>query len=151
VNANVTALLDTSGNVVERVLYDAYGKHALFQSNWTTSQASTVYANEVLFASYRLNPETGMYQVRHREYHPTLGRWVQRDPVGYHDGMNLYEYVGSNPIIGLDPKGLFTFTGNSSDSLGIRPGTASAPFGAARYGYMLMNYSRTASVYALLR
>ncbi len=35
-----------------------------------------------------------------------LGRWVQRDPIGYHDGMGLYEYVRSSPLRGLDPRGL---------------------------------------------
>jgi RHS repeat-associated protein len=105
-NFNTTALLDTSGNVVERVLYDAYGRHTLYQVNWTTVHASTVYNNEVLYASYRLNPESGMYQVRHREYHPTLGRWVQRDRAGYVDGANLQEYTGSNPAVRIDPSGL---------------------------------------------
>ena len=40
------------------------------------------------------------------EYHPTLGRWMQRDPVGYVDGMGLYEYVRSNPAALLDWLGL---------------------------------------------
>lgn len=40
------------------------------------------------------------------EYHPTLGRWLQRDPVEYADGMSLYEYVGSRPTSGLDAKGM---------------------------------------------
>jgi len=39
-------------------------------------------------------------------YHPTLGRWVQRDPSGYVDGMSLYEYVRSSPTMGLDHAGL---------------------------------------------
>ena len=41
------------------------------------------------------------------EYHPTLGRFVQRDPIGYKDGMNAYEYETSNPVTGLDPNGLW--------------------------------------------
>jgi len=55
---------------------------------------------------YRLDSESGLYQVRRRHYHPTLGRWVQRDPLGYHDGMNSYEYVQSRPVISRDPTGL---------------------------------------------
>jgi len=38
-------------------------------------------------------------------YHPTLGRWVQRDPAGYVDGMGLYEYALSSPSGYLDPAG----------------------------------------------
>lgn len=47
-----------------------------------------------------------MYHVRYRMYHPTLGRWLQRDPVGYVDGMGLYEYMGSRPVAHVDPTGL---------------------------------------------
>jgi uncharacterized protein RhaS with RHS repeats len=39
-------------------------------------------------------------------YHPTLGRWVQRDPLGYVDGMSVYQYVGSRPISQVDAEGL---------------------------------------------
>jgi RHS repeat-associated protein len=60
----------------------------------------------VLYSGYRLDPESGLYQVRYRQYHPTLGRWVQRDPLGYDDGMNLYEYVKSGPFAYTDPYGL---------------------------------------------
>jgi hypothetical protein len=38
-------------------------------------------------------------------YHPTLGRWLQRDPIGYADGMSLYEYVRSSPCGWRDPSG----------------------------------------------
>ena len=33
-------------------------------------------------------------------------RWLERDPAGYVDGLNLYLYVGANPIILIDPWGL---------------------------------------------
>ena len=39
-------------------------------------------------------------------YHPTLGRWLQRDPLGYADSCNVYEYVVSRPVSGRDPEGL---------------------------------------------
>ena len=43
---------------------------------------------------------------RYRNFHPTLGRWIERDPAGYGDGVSLYEYVGSRPTRCLDPAGL---------------------------------------------
>jgi len=43
---------------------------------------------------------------RYRNYHPTLGRWLQRDPAGYRDGANLYGYVSDNPEGAVDPTGL---------------------------------------------
>jgi len=44
-----------------------------------------------------------------RFYHPPLGRWVSRDPIGYEGGVNLYEYVGGMPCNSLDPYGLARF------------------------------------------
>lgn len=43
-------------------------------------------------------------------YHPSVGRWVQRDPIGYQDGMSLCEYEGSEPCYHLDPDGLAEVT-----------------------------------------
>ena len=62
--------------------------------------------NEILYAGYRFDAETGLYHVRNRMYHPTLGRWLQRDPKGYVDGMDLYEYCKSGPLNITDCMGL---------------------------------------------
>src|SRR6185436_18297438 len=104
-NHNTTALVSTAGAVVERYAYDPYGKASVFTAAWA-AQLPTVYNNEVLFGGYRLDPETGLYAVRRRVYHPTLGRWLQRDPSGVVDGSNLYQYARSQPTRGTDPTGL---------------------------------------------
>jgi RHS repeat-associated protein len=113
-NMNVTALVDgtsgseTFGQVVERYLYDPYGKATVCDGSWTPREGNaSAFSNEILFTGHRLDPESGLYITLHRHYHPTLGRWMQRDPKGYVDGMGLYQYVGGNPCLRYDPLGMY--------------------------------------------
>ena len=111
-NYNVVASWEDNGSgghsVIERYDYTPYGNVKYLGADFTekTTQSSSI-DQEVLFAGYRLDHETGLYEVRNRMYHPMYGRWLQRDPAGYVDGQNLYEYVRSNPIMGIDPWGLY--------------------------------------------
>jgi len=54
----------------------------------------------------RYDLTTGLYNFRNRDYSPTLGRWVQQDPIGYIDGANLYQAMLGAPIGNVDPMGL---------------------------------------------
>ena len=113
-NFNVTALVDTSGNVVERYTYEPYGKVTFRAADWTVRQSSA-YGNEILYTGHRLDTETGLYYGGWRYYHPTLGCWITRDPSGYQDGVHLYQYVGSRPLIGNDANGL-SWAGTQGDA-----------------------------------
>jgi RHS repeat-associated protein len=66
---------------------------------------SSAVANPLLFTGRRLDPETGLYYYRARYMDAVLGRFLQRDPLAYVAGMNLYQYAGGNPVIHLDPSG----------------------------------------------
>ena len=91
---------------------DAYGNALIFTApdttgNWWDDAAvqSDYGANEFTYCGYRFDPETQLYYVRNRTYNPVLGRWIQRDPIGYAGGINLYEYVDGSPIEFVDPNG----------------------------------------------
>jgi len=67
--------------------------------------ASTIHT-PLLYTGRRLDPETILYYYRARYYHAGLGRFVSRDPIGYVDGVNFYQYVGNSPTQFVDPSGL---------------------------------------------
>lgn len=63
------------------------------------------------YAGYEFDPtfvgnKRSLYHVRYRVYDAGVGRWTRRDPLGYIDGMGLYEYVRSSPLSLTDPNGL---------------------------------------------
>jgi RHS repeat-associated protein len=78
---SVTAVANTTGTVQERYGYNGFGQH-LFMSSTFGSISSSNYTWETLFDAYRWDSESGFYQVRYRYLHPTLGRWLTRDPLG---------------------------------------------------------------------
>jgi RHS repeat-associated protein len=105
-NFNVTALVDESGNVIERYAYDPYGERTVLDADFSAdADGLSDVDNNILYAGYHFDPETTLYHVRNRMYDSELGRWIQRDPLGYVDGMSVYEYVRSTPVNLLDSMG----------------------------------------------
>lgn len=81
--------------------------------------------NVYMFTGREYEQETGLYYYRARYYSPTLGRFLQRDLVKNDDLLNIYTYVGNNPISRMDPCGLCAIKcsfGFDLDKLSIKLG-----------------------------
>jgi RHS repeat-associated protein len=112
-NWNVTALVDgktgspTLGQVVERYVYDPYGQALVYTPGWALRFGGSAYGWLYLHQGGRYDTATGLYLFRNRDYSPTLGRWMQQDPLGLGAGdTNLYRDVFNNPTRFTDPLGL---------------------------------------------
>src|SRR5262249_44801258 len=115
-NWNVTAVVDTSGTVQERYAYDPYGKPTdgtgsagVLTPSWA-SRTNSLFSWVYLHQGGRYDATSGLYNFRNRDYSPTLGRWMEQDPIGYAAGdNNLYEDEQSAPTSFTDPAGLSSF------------------------------------------
>lgn len=75
-------------------------------------QSASTVGFETLYAGYRYDgtmPQ--MYYVRNRFLLPMIGTWNKRDPLGYVDGTNLYQYLKNLPLHETDPSGNQQSTG----------------------------------------
>jgi RHS repeat-associated protein len=110
---------DPEGNLVQRhpaisdgadaldtSAYDAYGN--LIADDNAATGVTEGRIDPVGFGGqygYYFDKETGKSLLRHRYYDSAYGRFLNRDPIGYSGGINLYGYVGNNPINESDPSG----------------------------------------------
>ncbi|MCM1441222.1 MAG: RHS repeat-associated core domain-containing protein [Roseburia sp.] len=104
---NVIAILDNSGTVLARYVYDAWGNHKIIADEENMPLAE---ANPFRYRGYFYDEETGLYYLNTRYYDPTTGRFISQDSVEYAEnevinGLNLYAYCGNNPVMRVDPNG----------------------------------------------
>ncbi len=102
---STTSIVDSSGTVDERYAYTPYGESSVLDAVMST-KSGTSHDWEHRFTGRRLDPQSGLQLNRHRYLNPTVGSWINRDPIGFEGSeWSLYEYVDSAPTVGMDPAG----------------------------------------------
>lgn len=99
------AVVDGDAAVVERYAYTAFGVASILAADYS-ARSSSQFAWNFLFHGQFEDAETGWQNYGFRFYMPELGKWPNRDPIGEAGGLNLYGYVGSDPVNFWDPNGL---------------------------------------------
>jgi RHS repeat-associated protein len=103
-----------STTVIERYLYKPYGERIAIQPrNYAVISGDDDPSNSIPsplcpmgFQGLRHEMATFLIHARNTPYDAITGRWLTHDPLGYANGMNLYEAFGSNPTANIDPFGL---------------------------------------------
>lgn len=97
--SSVRALADAGGTVTDNLDSDEFGAPAAATSSPHSYVGGPGGRNET-------SASPGLFYMRARWFASDLGRFISADPIGFAGGLNLYAYVGNNPVRFVDPSGL---------------------------------------------
>ena len=98
-SGNTRAITDESGTISAAYAYNPFG-------NKVSRETDDLKNSYTFVGAYGVTDENdGLYFMRYRYYDACTSRFIQKDPLGISDGLNLYSYVGNNPLNYIDPSG----------------------------------------------
>jgi RHS repeat-associated protein len=84
--------------LVDHIDYDSFGQ--------VLAETNAIFGDRYKFTGREFDDQIGLYYLRARFYDPSIGRFVNEDPLRFEGGcVNLYSYVNNNPLNGKDPTG----------------------------------------------
>ena len=96
---SVREVVDDSGAVKARYSYDPWGRRSKIEGEED-------FEVEFGYTGHHFHEESKLHLTWYRAYDAGLGRWLSADTIGEDGGLNLYGYVGNDPINHWDPLGL---------------------------------------------
>jgi len=117
-------ITDSTGNQVWNAQHLAFGQ---------TSSITSTIENNRRFPGQYYDQESGLHYNYYRDYDPSLGRYLQSDPIGLAGGINTYLYAMTSPLIYTDPNGLLVIGINAGVEITIGKGKGVSLGGFANF------------------
>jgi len=99
-SGHVVGLTDSAGTLVAQYTYGPFGE-------LISASGPMADANPIRYATKYYDKETGLYYYGRRYYDPASGQWLNREPLGEDESLNLYAYCHNDPVNGVDVLGMW--------------------------------------------